>query len=272
MMRWFMVGLGVVGVAVGAAGWHYLRLADLRPDTLGQTPTAEQQAEGRRLLMRMVETVGGPDALDEAFAGSVTARVRDTWHSRPTMAFMGTGDWSGQTVELTFQTDHGHPIELAFLEGARQGDRWMWGPDGTSQTPSAAGEASDWALHFWTTTYRYFTFMPHLLPDAELVASAGAVTLDGTTYDRVYLTWGSWEPSADVDQYVLWLARPTGTLAFAQYTIRDILPGVTSCVEVLDASGGADFSTPRRYRIIGHPTKREPAMHEIEILSIRSER
>ena len=54
----------------------------------------------------------------------------------------------------------------------------------------------------------WFQF-PFRITEATVVAYAGQEEVGGTTYDRVYATWGSAEPNDTWDQYLLYLHPDT---------------------------------------------------------------
>jgi hypothetical protein len=114
-------------------------------------------------------------------------------------------------------------VEL--LDGPRAGEVWgiqSWRPYRRARPGAPATFIdADPAIEFYLPTLHYFDELPLRLLGAEIVADAGPAELDGRTFDRVFVTWGSALPHAEHDQYLLWIDPRTSLLALATYTVRD---------------------------------------------------
>jgi hypothetical protein len=217
--RVLIAAVAAACLAAVAAGVHGPPLADIRPDevALGADPAAE--AEGRRLLARMVDAHGGVEALHRHH--TLELDLRDTWFGWLGWAF---DPWPAldQRVHLTLRV-HTFDSEARFVDGPRQGEVWgirdfgVYRRDGDREVPVADAD-----LRFMLPTVHYFVEMPQRLTEAELVRSVGRHHVGDRAYDVVYATWGSIDANRRFDQYRVYLDPDTGRLAKVWYTVREL--------------------------------------------------
>ncbi|MDY8138539.1 DUF6503 family protein [Aquimarina sp. 2201CG5-10] len=77
------------------------------------------------------------------------------------------------------------------------------------------------SMTFTLPAVQYLFELPLRLKDAPILKYAGSTTFEDNLYDLVFATWESTEPNSEYDQYLLYISRKTGHLAFASYTVRD---------------------------------------------------
>lgn len=68
---------------------------------------------------------------------------------------------------------------------------------------------------------QYFMELPMRLATVPIIAFMGEETFNGQEYDVIFCTWGSPEPDARYDQYLLYINKATHLCEMTTYTIRD---------------------------------------------------
>ncbi|MEQ1566429.1 MAG: hypothetical protein ABMA64_12380 [Myxococcota bacterium] len=216
--RLLITALIALVAAGGALAVFGLPLADIRPEgvSLADDPVAE--AEGRRLLARMLQSHGGADALHRHH--TLDLDLRDTWVGLGTLFNPWPAD--DQRVHLTLRV-HTFDSEVRFVDGPREGQVWgirdfaTYRREGDRQDPIADAD-----LRFMLPTTHYFVEMPQRLTEAEIVRSVGRERVGDREYDLVYATWGTVDANRAYDQYRIYLDPETGRLAKVWYTVREI--------------------------------------------------
>jgi len=236
------VGLGLL-VAVAAVWLATAGYADLRTEPIlrrGLDP--KLVARGRRLLDMAARAHGL-----EAF------RRHDTFESVATDSWRSDGPWWPENPQRfraqrrlgTFTSR----VELIGGPGAGE----IWGIQSWAAYKAKGGApprfAPDRAIEFYLPTLQYFDELPFRMLDAPIALDAGEGRYLGSSYDRVFVTWGSPEPHAEHDQYVLWIDPDTRLIAAVRYTLRDAVPMSTPLlrpVMKVFAAGTIHFRDYRR--------------------------
>ncbi len=196
-------------------------LSDLRTEIVEKEDMEVQQVEkGRRLLQEMAAAHGW-----DAYRSFESARVvfRDEWGGG--VKQMAAMPWkkNAELMELSYLIGTADS-RLTFLEGKQEGEVWgiqHW----ATYTEEAGGTAQfkqQKKLKFWLPTIQYFMEMPFAIQSAALVQYAGETSVNDTTYDLVFCSWGQTAPQKKIDQYLLWINQETKLLDYAQYSIRDL--------------------------------------------------
>ncbi len=199
----FVLGL----LAYGALGW-----ADLGP---AAAPDARAAARGRELLGEVARRHG-----------------LAAWSRFRTMEVVAVDDWPGGSPWWPSERQKFRAERLLatftsraeLLDGPGAGEIWgiqSWRsyriPRG-SQSPRFASER---AIEFYLPTLQYFDELPFRLLRADRVADLGTANLAGSRYERVLVTWSSFEPHAAHDQYELWIDPAAKRIEKVTYTLRD---------------------------------------------------
>lgn len=196
---------------------------DLRSDGLaaiGARPDDASAARGQALLEALAQRHG-----HAAWANHQTAELllRDDWDSALAW-MMGLQPWDEEDLlRLRYQPGTFN-ARVDFLEGPRQGEvrglqSWVTYGRDPDQRDIAAREDDEAA--FMLPAQLYLVELPFRALQATLVAYDGEAELEGRRYERVLVTWGSLEPHAEHDQYLLWIDQETGLLGLVDYTVRD---------------------------------------------------
>ncbi|MEL6560831.1 MAG: hypothetical protein AAFQ94_21735, partial [Bacteroidota bacterium] len=75
-------------------------------------------------------------------------------------------------------------------------------------------------ITFSLAAIQYFIELPLRLRNAPILKYAGVKEFEGKTYDLVFATWDQFQPHQEHDQYILYIDREDGLLAYVNYTIR----------------------------------------------------
>lgn len=195
-------------------------LADIRPESLAESPviSSESESAGRALIEGGVRAAGGWEAWRGLDGTTMTAE--DHWRG----IFALASPWPASRQDLEMTLWHGTMDSRVTLRNGPQED-WMWGLNNgelwRAKPNRAAKTTKSAAMSFMLPTLHYFVDFPWRIAEADRVAHIGEQTIDNTVYERVYATWGSVEPTAEVDQYVLFYRQDTGRLERSQFTVRE---------------------------------------------------
>lgn len=221
-----VVALALLALLIGAAFtlWSY---ADLRTPVVEQA-SAESARAGRALLLESAERHGLVAWRRHA---TLEAIATDTWN---------VGGW-WPTPEQRFRTQAllgTFTSRVELLGGPSAGEiRGIQSWAAYRQAPGAAQasflEVPAPEITFYLPTLQYFTELPFRLLNAETVLDAGSATHRGQRYDRVFVTWGSPEPHAEHDQYLLWIDSDTRLVEMVHYTVRDLASMNTGAARAL---------------------------------------
>ena len=225
-------------------------LRDIRPEPLAETSAlpADRVEEGRALLAKSLDAHGGL----ETWKNHRTARITltDRWPGAITRAAIMPWPENGTTLQqdILLGTENSR---LTFVDGDWKGRAWgiqNW----ATYTVAPGGEpkfGGDKDIWFWLPTVQYFYEAAFRLHEGQYVAHAGTRELHGKTYDLVYITWGSVEPSSEIDQYVAWIEQDTGRLGILQYTVRDFGKRIQGAAHYEDYKQVQGLWVPGRIRI-----------------------
>ena len=172
------------------------------------TPSmAANDARAVAVAEKLLETMGGADAL------AATRFVR--------FNFFGfrTHHWDRHTGDhrLEGQTREGQSYVVLHNINSREGHAWL---DGDKLAGDAAAEWLERAYGAWINDV-YWLFMPYKLLDPGVnLADAGEETIDGTTYDKVKLTFGEVGLTPG-DTYWAYVNRETGLMDRWAYHLQD---------------------------------------------------
>jgi hypothetical protein len=240
------LGLAVAGALTVAAGGAWLLLAgyaDLRTDTIKQIGVdAALAARGREMLLAAARSHGL-----EAWKRHRTfeAVATDSWRS-------GSPWWPASPQRFRAQRRLGTFTSRAeLLDGVHQGEIWGIQSWAAYKKRGAEGPSfvRDRAIEFYLPTLQYFDELPFRMLAAPVVLYAGEGQYLGRTYEKVFVTWGSPQPHAEHDQYVLWINHATGLIDVVRYTLRDAVPMsslIMRPVMKVFAAGTIHYRTYRR--------------------------
>ncbi len=242
--------------------------ADLRPDALRaiERPSQGDEARGRALMARAAEVHGA-----EAFRAhaSYTMVIRDEW--RGLMGAM-MNPWPDGVVDakLSYRTNS-FDARAEFLSGSKKGR--VWGMQSWKTYEGKVGDRPTFEdnpdARFILPAIQYLTELVFRDHDAQVMTALEPVEIRGRTYDRVFMTWDSLEPTDDHDQYVFYLDPKTGRVEMVEYTVRDIMSMATG---VMQFEGYQDFGgvlIPTRQSVtISTGDTSDAWVHRIEVLSV----
>ncbi len=241
--------------------------ADLRPDTLAARVRAQDEAAGRAALERASQVLHATGAtpwaeqpgvevhLTDDFVGLVGNLVR-FWPEDPqemVIRFVPTKD-SG-VVELKG--------EETILIGKHNEKTWRKEGD----EPVEYDEDDDTV--FWLPTLQYFLEIPFRLGEGEIVDHGGEVDLDGVACDLIYITWGSYGPNDNLDQYLAYARKDDGRIVRVDFTVRDMLDSIVATVVYSDfkeTEGG--YTLPHTIQIGEDPP--DDLLHTITVHSYQT--
>lgn len=243
-------------------------VADLRPGALRQRERPEEEACGRAVLDAAAQRQHSAGAAPWSSLPAVRARFQDAYFGL-IGALACPWPTDPATVELTFTP--GSDTSNASFE--REGGRETWGIHGWNTWKRVGsgqvGYAEDGDVAFWLPTLQYFLELPFRLSDAELVDCGGPAQIEvegvAKETDRVYATWGSYDPHPRFDQYLAFVDRSSGFLIRADFTVRDLAGFAKGRVLYRDFRQVGDYWLPHRIQIGTDPP--EDMLHELLIES-----
>ncbi|MEO0472119.1 MAG: hypothetical protein AAF206_21010 [Bacteroidota bacterium] len=216
-MKTFFRILGVLLVIVLIAGIAISQYtADLRNDFVKQHgEEAEMKTKGKALLEASAAKHGIHN-WDSVVA--YTAVFQDQFFG-PMKSI--ANPWKVEKVDA----------EISYVSGRFEGQisernsKLVWAmKDGQTAAGQIGGELS-WAesqeARFWVPTVQYFIEFHKRILEADKVTYAGEASWNGKTYDQVFVSWNTFEPQDDIDQYLIWISKESGLMEILQYTVRE---------------------------------------------------
>lgn len=265
---WF--GLLVLLVAILIP---FCTLKDLRSVELKAEGTTRARADkGRAILAECLKAQG----LD-SFARHATYEIeaRDVWSK---ILGINPSPWPGENGPwMRFRYATGtFDGDAAWLEGSLQGQRYgiqSWQVY-RGKEHGEVEKVKDKKIEFALPTMQYFMELPARLATAPIIAFLEERTFNGQVYDVLFCTWGSPEPDARYDQYLLYINRASKLCEMTTYTIRDnYLPaprsfyGTARYWDFRDVNGA---KIPFRMDVqAGDPSLEEKYVHRFEIRAFR---
>ncbi len=228
------------------------KIADLRtPDLLELQDRPKLERKGRQLLAK-AEKVAGGRMLWESF-DRVDLFFGDEWQG-----FLGWlfRPWPYNPCYVHMRYELGmKSVETRFLQGSRKGTKWgvKGGKFWTQKKNRPKRFYTKESARFILQAYQYFFELPFQISQADVVLYAGQRKIGSKVYDLVFATWGTPAPHSSADQYLLWIARDTGCLEIAQYTIRDKFNFATGINRFSDFRRVQGLLLPHRYWIASSP-------------------
>ena len=241
--------------------------SDLRPSQLREFgPSIEMEQRGRELLDRAIEATGGRQAWDSF--QSAEMHFQDEWGGWIGYLYR---PWPENPTELLMHYDF--PMQAAegrFLSGSHLGETWGLDEHGTwFQAPDGQRvQRPCESIRFMFAAYQYFFELPLRISEAPIVSYAGNRQRAGRQYDLVFATWGKPEPHAAHDQYLLWIAKDSGLIEIAQYTIRDKFRFVKGANRFSDFRTVDGIVIPHSYWI-SRSLEDEDFVHRVQIEELR---
>jgi hypothetical protein len=210
-------GAALLVLALGGCG--LVPLSDLRtPDIQAEGISAADEARGRALLALAAEAHGG-----SAWAAHPTWEVvlEDRWSDD--FWIKRRSPWPEDAGRLQFQFVHGSSDgRVTFLDGPLAGTTWgLAGGRTYSQAPGGApawGDAPRMASRL--PTMQFLLEFPQRITEAPFVGHAGQWDVDGEPMDVVFAAWGSVEPDAAMDQFLVYIDPESHRIQAMQYTVR----------------------------------------------------
>lgn len=260
-MKYALLLAATILMTTGCAG-----MKDLRGPALSgvQELPVDRVREGRKLLAAMMEAHGGKQRWKSLRTAVVD--MRDDWPNPVTR--WAASPWADNDSKMRVSMRLGRDLyRLDFLEGQLAGSAWGIQQWVTYQVNSdnELRFGKDRDVWFWVPTMGYFFEAPFRLADGEYIASMGEAKAGGKTYDRVFITWGSVEPDAKIDQYVAWISRETGLLTYLEYTVRDVTASFYGCMHYSKYHEVDGIQVARSMMTVDGPGSTSNSLHEIKV-------
>jgi len=227
-------------------------IADLRTrEVLEVGDRGAAERKGRELLEKAVVAAGGRDRW-QSFS-RVEMDFEDEWRG-----FLGWWfrPWPGNPTKLHVRYGLGMgSVQVRFLDGPDQGSLWGLDQGGFWRTPPKGARVYQRreSARFILRAYQFFFELPFQITKADIVLYAGERVRADRTFDLVFATWGRETPHAAHDQYLLWIARDSGLLEMAQYTIRDRYDFATGVNRFSDFRRVQGLLLPHAYKMAQDP-------------------
>jgi len=192
------------------------KAVDIRPSKM--EITSNNATKGRALLLQAEQAANTKSLLG---VPAYEVVMNDQFFG---MIGRSGNPWGGNKNVLRFQfKPNANQSKCIFLEGRKEGQTWYYnkGRCAYKKGDKPAKEGKEKDITFWLPTYHYFMELPAMIQQAELIYCAGDTVLNGTTHDKVFVTWKSLEANEEFDQYVLYVNQETKRIEAMQYTIRE---------------------------------------------------
>ncbi|HBP16216.1 MAG TPA: hypothetical protein DEA08_00300 [Planctomycetes bacterium] len=236
---------------------------DLRPEELAELSAPRDEAGGRRLLAQAEAAQVGSAAPWKSVTG-VRVELRDAYYG---LTGSVARPWPEDPAEVVLHFRPGSDDSLAEFQDGEQTLRWgihdwnTWTQEGAG--PREYSDEPDADVAFWLPTLEYFLEMAFRLGEAQFVDLAAPRRVRGELCDVVYLTWGSYGPNDEVDQYVAYVSRETRRLVRVDFTVRDFADFIQGRVLYSDFRQVGGYWLPHLLEIGEDPP--EDQLHTITV-------
>ena len=202
------------------------RLADIRTSSVKEHGITASATEKGKEILKQAWYAHGFDRAQQF----ETYETAATDHWKGLLGKMGKL-WPDAETKLNLRYIRGtFDSQVEFLDGKNKGlkaglQSWNYYEQPVGQK-LAFKEKPNERFKFGLAAYQYFFELGDRLSNAPTILYAGKQEFEETTYDVVFVTWKSLEPTMDHDQYQLWINPQTHIIDFALYTLREsYLPG-----------------------------------------------
>lgn len=239
---------------------------DLRPDELRELKAPRDEAGGRRVLALAEAAQVGSAAPWKSVAG-VRVELRDAYYG---LTGSVARPWPEDPAEVVFHFRPASDDSVAEFKDGEQILRWgihdwnTWTQEGQAG-PREYTDEPDPDVSFWLPTVEYFLEMAFRLGEGQFVDLGAPRRVRGELCDVVYLTWGSYEPNDEVDQYVAYVSRETRRLLRVDFTVRDFADFIQGRVLYSDFRQVKGYWLPHLLEIGEDPP--EDQLHTITVRS-----
>lgn len=194
----------------------------------------------------------GLEAYDAA--DRISYIMHDHWQGL--LAALGN-PWPDSRVSLKVQfRPRTFDARATFLAGDHDGTTWGMQSWSTYQQqgsgPAEFSENSD--AQFILPAMQYLLEFPFRGLNAGLVAYAGVEVIGDVSYERVFVTWNSFDAHSDADQYVVYINPETHRIEKLAYTVREFAGFAKGAVHYRDFQSVGGVLIPMTQTVTGAPT------------------
>lgn len=222
-------------------------LADLRTAQILSGERAQLAKDGRRLLALAVwrqDKAGRWDDFEEW-----TVAARDEWESGLIRRLTPLTQ-NEQEIVFRFRTDKS-AAAMTLADGRKQGT--TYGIDENGPYTQSDGEreyGKVGKLDNYLEPVRDYFFWPQTLVNYRTVLAAEEGVVNGQTYHRIFVSDGDPGPSADTDQYVVWLNKRNLRIEYIEFTLRRLLKSYRGVVRYTDYRPVEGILLPHRITLL----------------------
>ncbi len=198
--------------------------ADIRVDSIknGEINPADR-AKGLALLNKVYDAAGGLERY-KSF-GSVQVKFRDDWSKAPAPArwlFMEY-EKHNQLTKLDALVNAMGNSRMEYLEGPQKGHVWGVRDGRFWLQKNAAGSPVykfDMGKQLFVENVEFYLGFPFYLNSADQVLYLDQVSFEKRPHHRVFLSWKTFKPQKDLDQWIIWIDADTNRISQMKFTVR----------------------------------------------------
>lgn len=102
---------------------------------------------------------------------------------------------------------------------------------------------------FFYLAIEHLIEFPFRMQSATILEHIGQQTWGGKEYDLVFATWNDFEPTHEMDQYIIWINKESGLIERFDATGRQILPFARASATFMYEANGEAIKTPSIIRV-----------------------
>lgn len=194
--------------------------ADIRPDSMKESPPKEAQAEQ---LVRSMEKAHGIEEWRRY--NFMQAYAYDEWFNILFYKIAAPYTENPENVFVSAYTHEFPTSRVELLAGKNKGETWV--AEGEMLYRKSPGkEADSWNYMdkgLFASFVHGFPIWPNvafIFQSADKFAYLGEESVDGRLHHKVFVSWGTFEPHKEIDQWILWIDAETSVLKRVWFTIR----------------------------------------------------
>ncbi len=196
--------------------------ADIRTDKIKNGVSASNERKALDIYAKVIEAHGGQEAHTKLRKG--TFLFKDTWHGTLTKWVWMEWDDNGASYRMNFDPQKFGNTSIEFLEGDERGK--VWGTHNEKFYIIPAGEETknfddDIDKRIFNDTLEYMAILPFHIQNADKWAYVDDVQENSQNYHRIMASWGTLEPQANFDQWILYVNKANYRIDAVLFTVRD---------------------------------------------------
>lgn len=152
---------------------------------------------------------------------NANAILTDNW---PTFHWrLLANPWKGKTIQFNFDWQpNSNNARIEILNGKNKGDKYgiqNWATYTIKDSTIVFKNNKKNKFHL--PTMAYFLEFPFRIQEANKLQYGGSKVINGIRYEIILMSWNTFEPQKQLDQYLIYINPKTFLIDYLEFTVRD---------------------------------------------------